>query len=425
MSGWAGNLDKYIAARVAGLLKTEADDSKQPNYSATEIWRRRTMSRLKTQIVAAALTGVALCGVALPQAGAQPRGGPSGARLGRARALTGSPGTSPSIFVPPQVNRRPWWRSGNTNARDQYLQSLYDAAALNGLQSAAADGSGAAGDYLQAGAAVIQAQGQFMKDQQDAFRMKEEVRRLRTENRLLSFLEEQYERENTPTPDEIREQRLLAAQRRALTNPPATEIWSARSLNDLLPLVQYQCRRAVRPALPLSSEVLEHINLTTRSGGNLGLLKSKGQLSWPWALRQPTYAAARTRLAALLPKAVNQARSDGQVDSAVLRAMNVEVAGLGDTLKQTGKVLAAPEYIEAKRFLSDLEGAVKALGQDDVGDNFDHNEFQGKTVADLIDYMMAHGLQFAPAVVGDEPAYTALHQALVDCVGGFPLASKR
>jgi hypothetical protein len=162
------------------------------------------MLTLKRQIIVTALTGMALCGMTLR--------------------------VDAQVFKPAQVKPRSPWRSRNANLRAQQLNALLNATALNGLLSP--DGSGV-GDYLQGGAAVIEAQGQFMKDQQEAYRMKEEVRRLRTENRLLRFEEERYERENTPVPEELRQQHLLTAQRRAMANPPVTEIWSARSLNEL------------------------------------------------------------------------------------------------------------------------------------------------------------------------------------------------
>ena len=37
---------------------------------------------------------------------------------------------------------------------------------------------------------------------------------------------------------------------------------------------------------------------------------------------------------------------------------------------------------------------------------------KGKTVQDLVDYMVQKGLRFAPAVSGDEAAYQALYSAL-------------
>jgi hypothetical protein len=37
----------------------------------------------------------------------------------------------------------------------------------------------------------------------------------------------------------------------------------------------------------------------------------------------------------------------------------------------------------------------------------------GRTVGELVQQMASQGLRFAPCVTGGEPAYTALHQALV------------
>lgn len=37
----------------------------------------------------------------------------------------------------------------------------------------------------------------------------------------------------------------------------------------------------------------------------------------------------------------------------------------------------------------------------------------GATVGELVQQMTSQGLRFAPCITGGEPAYTALHQALV------------
>jgi hypothetical protein len=50
-----------------------------------------------------------------------------------------------------------------------------------------------------------------------------------------------------------------------------------------------------------------------------------------------------------------------------------------------------------------------------VGDHFTGKfALKVKTVPELVALMTQQGLQFAPAVPGDQPAYAALHQALAN-----------
>jgi hypothetical protein len=81
-----------------------------------------------------------------------------------------------------------------------------------------------------------------------------------------------------------------------------------------------------------------------------------------------------------------------------------------------GKISQIPtaQYVEAKRFLNNFDDAVDALASGDALAYLDYQKFasQPRTVQDLVAYMADKGLQFAPAVEGDEQYYQALHTAL-------------
>jgi hypothetical protein len=71
------------------------------------------------------------------------------------------------------------------------------------------------------------------------------------------------------------------------------------------------------------------------------------------------------------------------------------------------------EYIHARTFLDDFGKALKVLDQPDAANYFNGKyAAKGATVADLVKYMSDQGLQFAPAVAGEEAAYMALYQAM-------------
>ena len=72
------------------------------------------------------------------------------------------------------------------------------------------------------------------------------------------------------------------------------------------------------------------------------------------------------------------------------------------------------QYIEAKRFLNQVNEALTALGSPDVAKYFNGDyDAKGMSLGELVRHMTKNELLFAPALEGDEIAYLALHHALV------------
>jgi hypothetical protein len=276
-----------------------------------------------------------------------------------------------------------------------------------------------AGAYLQGGAAVINAQGRFMVNQMQAFSLKEQVRAERIANRRRIFDEYLYEREKTPTPEEERQRFQNEQLMHARGNPGVTEVWSGKAMNDILADLRKNIGKA-GPGnmqgfqLPLDEDGLKLINVTSSKGGsNVGLLKNQGRLSWPGGLNGDEFRNERERINNLVQKAVQQAEFNNQVDPGVIQQMSRDVDALQKQLRANGRDLPPAVYVEAKTFLNNLDDGIRGLQQRDVGNYFNGRyTLKGKTVAELVKYMIDQGLQFAPAVPGDEAAYSALHQAL-------------
>ncbi|MBV9124648.1 MAG: hypothetical protein JO112_14925, partial [Planctomycetes bacterium] len=269
--------------------------------------------------------------------------------------------------------------------------------------------------YLHGTAGVIHAQGQFMINLQEANLLKQQVFQARLENRRRALEEYLWERQNTPTLEDQREWLQQLALRRSLNNPPVNEVLSASALNPLLDdLIKHSRTGENGPAIPLGEDVLRGINVSGGRGGNAGLLKNEGRLFWPLALRGPDFQAQRQKLDGLTPEAVSRTRL-GDLDSALLADMSKTVEQMRQQLRADLPNLAPSEYIESKRYLAELDDAIKVLGRPDARTFLDQGWIaQGKTVGQLIEYMKEHGLEFAPAVPGDEAAYVALHRALVE-----------
>jgi len=312
---------------------------------------------------------------------------------------------------------RPYYRNYNYN----YYNPGYNYG-VNGGYYPGYGGNGYGGDpyggYLNGSANVINAQGQYLINSQQSYLIKEQVRSSQMDNRRKAYDEYLYEKANTPTLNDVRVKQQQEELRRAMTNPPETEIWAAKSLNDLLAnLQQMQARGVQGPNVPLSTATLKQINLTVKDIGNVGLLKDAGKPKWPFALRSlsPKDEATelREQIDAALIKGKKQA-IEGQVDADLLVELQHNVDKLRGMLKDVVANTSFSDYTAAKRYVNELDAAVKILKDPNVAKYVDGSySAQGRNVEELVNYMTSKGLRFAPAINGEEGAYSALFQSML------------
>jgi hypothetical protein len=266
---------------------------------------------------------------------------------------------------------------------------------------------------------VINAQGRFMVNREQSFGIREQVKQAKIDTRRRIFDEWQYERANTPTLEDLREQDIRMARRRALNDPPFTEILAATSLNTLLDQLKTAQGGGARgtTSVAMDEDTLKRINVTGGAGGNIGLLKNDGFLQWPMPLRAEEFSVERDAITKALPKLVQEASTNGRVDAGTLNATQKNLDKLAERLGDRVGDLGTSQFIESRRYLNFLNQALQALSNEDVA-NFFNQKFsaKGKTVAELVKYMSDKGLRFAPATPGDEAAYRAMHQALANYV---------
>jgi hypothetical protein len=296
---------------------------------------------------------------------------------------------------------------------------LPDSGSYNPYGSGSYYGESPSGGFLRGTADVINAQGRLVIELEQAKLAHEQVRQAKIDTRRKLFDEIMYERQHTPSYTVLREQAIAENLRRSQSSAPVTEIWSAKALNDILAdLGKLHGKKIYGPNISLDPDVLKQINVVGKGSGNIGLLRNEGQLNWPQGLRdlKPKDASAelRSNLDAKAVEAVNQATTPpNRVNSGVIRDLQANVAKLHRLLAKNVNELPANEYIEAKRFLNNFDDAIRALQDPNVGNYFNNTYVaKGKTVQDLVDYMVEKGLTFAPATSGDEAAYRALHSAL-------------
>jgi hypothetical protein len=275
------------------------------------------------------------------------------------------------------------------------------------------------GDYLRGSAKVIDAQGQYLKNVQEAFLLREQVKAKELDNRRRAFEQALWERSNLPGAADERERAQREELRRGLDQPPVTEIWSGGTLNDILASLQdLRARGFEGPAVPLDAQTLRGINVGPGKGPAAPAILKQASLNWPASIRtlppENEIRALLFQIDGLLGAAKRQALARGRVDSGLTRELERNVESLRTILTNQINDLSFAKYTEAKRFLRSLEEAVRVLQQPDAGDYLNGTyAAKGDTVKDLVKYMTDVGLRFGPAGEGDEAAYNALHRALV------------
>jgi len=215
-------------------------------------------------------------------------------------------------------------------------------------------------------------------------------------------------------PDVVRSREMEAALKNARNNPRDVEVWSGNSLNSLLAhLVKVQGSGIRGAQVALDEDVLKRINVTGGEGGNIGLLKEGGKLQWPLPMQRPEFTEVEEVLNQLLPEAVQEVKTGNQLKGNVSKDIRAALQLLNDKVNQAVNDMTPSEYVEARRYLAQLNAAFKILTDPNAAAYFNRKyAAQGKTVAELVKYMADNGLRFAPAKQGDEPAYKALQNAL-------------
>jgi hypothetical protein len=279
------------------------------------------------------------------------------------------------------------------------------------------------GGGLRGAAEAIGAQGRFEIDFQKARLLNQEVERSKLDTRRKIFDEWLYERANTPTLNDIQERQTKFERSRALLGMPLSEVLNAHALNVLLDdLAKRGNWSAKDPYGPIDPDILKQVNVTSGTG-NVGLfknLKDGTPLTWPLPLQGLAYQDEVRRLNQKAAEAIKLVQSTGQADAATLNDMKKDIAMLRGKLSGHVNDLTPSQYAEALRFLNQFNEAVRGLEQPDVANYFtDKFAVKAKTVPELVQHMQKHGLKFAPAVGGDEAAYSALYNYLV----GYALQS--
>lgn len=276
--------------------------------------------------------------------------------------------------------------------------------------------------YLRGIADVTTAAAQAQVTLQRSRILNQEALRSQIDTRRRLIEEARWERMNTPGAEDIRIRDMEMALARSRRNPPRGEIWSGKALNDLLiHLIDQQSRGNKGPLVALDEEVLKKINVTDGTGGNVGMLKDGGKIPWVASLQGADFMDLRESLDTKLPAAVNSLKFGQPVEKGTLDDIKAALKKAHRDLDEIIGKLSPSDYLEAKRFLNQLDESVRAL-QNPNATNYFTGKWAAKatTVNDLVKQMAETGLRFAPATPGDEAAYNSLHYSLASYDANLP-----
>jgi len=275
------------------------------------------------------------------------------------------------------------------------------------------------GYTLMGGADVMRAYGNVITSQEKARMLREQYYQAKLETKKKQFDLDQYIKANTPTFTE--EQAKVAKQtlKRIQTTSNPAEIADGRSLNYLLEDVEKYASKTL-PDMPLpGGDALTHINVKPAGldGQSLGLLRDGGKFNWPSALVDLLPADTRKDMQ-VRALALSQAAIDGkEPDRNALKDLRQQIETALDRLVKKANSYDTGEYMEAKRFLNDLESSRRAIdrGAARAQVQFQQLAKSGKinSLNDLVTVMRENGWRFASALPGDEATYRALHSGMV------------
>jgi hypothetical protein len=272
---------------------------------------------------------------------------------------------------------------------------------------------------------VISASAQSYVTMQQARILNEDALRSQLNTRKAVIEQMRWEYETTPSLEAQREHAREMSVRRMLNDPPLSEITSGDALNILLEQARRnQLAQVPGPLVPLDPEVLKHINVTngTTTGGSQ-VARDLDALKWPLPLQAPRWKPLRDTINSAMSQATTEARSSGiQFDTD--KKLNDAVKQLDQDLDAAVAELTPSEFIQSRRFLTQLKEARKTLG-DPSASKYLTGMFsaRGNSVAELVQNMNGSGLRFAPGLPGDESYYRVVHAAMVAYVGSQAMLS--
>jgi hypothetical protein len=269
------------------------------------------------------------------------------------------------------------------------------------------------GQALRGAADYQRSTGSYLNAYEQARLMREQSNQAKIETKKRQFELDLYIKQHTPTYTEEQAKNAKLTLQRIQTNSLPGEVTSGKALNYLLDdLRKYPGKKTSVEPLPLSEGMLTQLNITKKNHG-LGILRDDGRFSWPAALYEMLTIEKRKGVEARVQELLKQAQKD-RPDPIELTQLRNEMEKIKDDLVKKVNDVPTGQYLDAKRFLNEFYDATVAMenGEAQTQAKFQRFIEGGKSIQEVADYMVQHGLRFAPASANDEAAYRAVHSAL-------------
>src|SRR5262249_14176647 len=207
-----------------------------------------------------------------------------------------------------------------------------------------------------------------------------------------------YIKANTPTYTQEQEQVARVTLRRIQTNSLPGEVSSGKALNMLLDdLKRFPDRKISLDPLPLTEEILSHLNVTKTTFG-MGLLRDYGKVVWPVEVEKLMTGTQRQDIEKQLRHLVKEANNE-RIDNNVIREVQKEIDRMREELVKKVNDIPTRPYLDGKRFLQDLYESTRAIERGEAINQvrfqrFIENGKGTKSVQEVTDYMIKEALRF-------------------------------
>ncbi|MCS7271462.1 MAG: hypothetical protein NZ703_10280, partial [Gemmataceae bacterium] len=156
------------------------------------------------------------------------------------------------------------------------------------------------------------------------------------------------------------------------------------------------------------------LRFATPKGELLNLARQAKRLPFPEVLNQESLRPIREALERDLAAVALPLLAGKSPERAAIAQLENTLARLEQAVIPIVRSVTFDEALSVRRFLNQLHSALRTLKSETLGGLWNPNwNTQGTNVAELAQHLLKHQLTLAPAPMGGEPAYLALHRALV------------
>jgi hypothetical protein len=205
-------------------------------------------------------------------------------------------------------------------------------------------------------------------------------------------------------------------------------VTSGVPINFLVERIRNLLGKSSPESAALDPEVVRHLNLVSSlpKPGHLVRAIRGGSLPFPKSLQDSKFSAARRRIGENVRQSLEGQEKQLSLDAGSKQALRSDIDMLNAELRKQIPELPPAEYIEARRFLSDLDNVVKAIDRGELGQEPVQLLLKdGKlSVVGFVQFLGERRMRIGPATAGNETAYVTIFRALASFEASLPAAEK-